>query len=82
MSELLQKLSARAWFIGSRIELRELSKGSTVALGPLTMLIGHHGYSMIFRFGVVVMFGLSEAEEKEIIDGLKDSVHNRYDRPE
>ncbi len=82
MAEPIQQLSARAWFIGSRIELRELSRGSTVALGPLTMLIGQHGYSMIFRFGVVVMFGLSEAEEKEIIDGLKDSVHNRHDRPE
>ena len=82
MSEPIQALTARAWFIGSRIELRDLSRGSTVALGPLTMLIGQHGYSMIFRFGVVVMFGLSEAEEHEIIAGLKDSVHNRYDKPE
>ena len=82
MSEPMQPLTVRAWFIGSRIDLRELSRGSTVALGPLTMLIGQHGYSMIFRFGVVVMFGLSEAEEKEIINGLKDSVHNRYDQPE
>ena len=82
MSDIIQKLKAKAWFLGSRIELRELSKGSTVALGPLTMLIGQHGYSMIFRFGAVVMFGLSEAEEKEIIEGLKDSIHNRYDYPE
>ncbi len=82
MAESNQPLSARAWFVGSRIELRELSRGSTVALGPLTMLIGQHGYSMIFRFGVVVMFGLSEDEETEILRGLKDSVHNRYEQPE
>lgn len=82
MFEQIRHISARAWFIGSRIDLRELSKGSTVALGPLTMLIGQHGYSMIFRFGVVVLFGLSAEEEKEIIDGLKDSVHNRHGRPE
>ena len=82
MAESIHPLTARAWFIGSRIELRELSRGSTVALGPLTMLIGQHGYSMIFRFGVVAMFGLSEAEEAEILASLKDSVHNRYERPE
>ncbi|MDD5035437.1 MAG: RMD1 family protein [Methylococcaceae bacterium] len=82
MFEQIQRLNARAWFIGSRIDLRELSRGSTVALGPLTMLVGQQGYSMIFRFGVVVMFGLSSAEEQEIIEGLKDSAHNRFEQPE
>jgi uncharacterized Rmd1/YagE family protein len=76
------QITARAWFLGSRIDLRELSRGSTVALGPLTMLIGQHGYSMIFKFGVVVLFGISKVEEKEILAGLHDSVHNRYERPE
>ncbi len=82
MVEQNLKLSARAWFMGSRIDLRELSRGSTVALGPLTMLVGQHGYSMIFRFGVVVMFGLSAEEERTIIEGLEESVHNRFEKPE
>ncbi len=82
MFEQTQQLSARAWFIGSRIDLRELARGSTVALGPLTLLVGQHGYSMMFRFGVVVMFGLSPEEEREIIEGLRDSVHNGLEHPE
>lgn len=82
MFEQARNITARAWFIGSRIDLRELSRGGTVALGPLTMLIGQHGYSMIFRFGVVVTFGLSAEQEKEIVDSLKDSVHNPFERPE
>lgn len=83
MFEQTRHFSARAWFIGSRIDLRELSRGGgSVALGPLTLLVGQHGYNMIFRFGVVVMFGLSPAEEEAIIDGLKGAVQNRHENPE
>ena len=75
-------LSARAWFLGTRIDMREMERGSTIALAPLTMLVGQHGYSMIFRFGVVVLFGLSPAEEDEIVCGLGACVQNRFATPE
>lgn len=82
MLEQAKTLSARAWFLGTRIDMREMAHGSTIALAPLTMLVGQRGYSMIFRFGVVVLFGLSAAEEAEIIQGLDAYLHNRFVTPE
>lgn len=79
----LPKLIARAWFVGSRIDLRGPSKASsTVALSPLTTLVGQHGYSMVFRFGVVVTFGLTAEQEQEVVEGLKESTHNPHAHPE
>ena len=82
MSEANKTINARAWFLGSRIDLRELARGSSVGIGPVTMLVGQHGYSMIFRFGAVVLFGLSKEEETEIIKSLSSSLHNPFDPPE
>jgi uncharacterized Rmd1/YagE family protein len=82
MPEPTKTLQARAWFLGTRIDVRDLERGGTIALGPLTMLIGHHGYSMIFRFGAVVLFGLTPAEESDLIRSLSASVHNPVTEPE
>lgn len=82
MREQSKTLVARARFLGTRIELRELARGGGSAAGPVTMLVGQHGYSMIFRFGVVVTFGLSLAEETEVDESLADSVRNRFQNPE
>lgn len=82
MLDKARTIEVRAWFLGTRIDLRELARGGNIALGPLVMLVGQHGHSMIFRFGVVVFFGLSPDEEATIIKGLEDSVHNRFEKAE
>ena len=82
MSATDKPIQVRAWFLGSRIDLRELARGSSVAGGPLTLLVGQHGYSIIFRFGVVVLAGVEPDPEAEILENLRGSVHNRFDHPE
>lgn len=82
MAEAAKTLSARAWFLGTRIDLRELARGGGSSVGPVTMLVGQHGYSMIFRFGVVVTFGLSRPEEADILKNLEESVRNPFPTPE
>jgi uncharacterized Rmd1/YagE family protein len=82
MSEQGQMINARAWFLGTRIDIREMGRGGTVGVGPVTMLIGSRGYSLIFRFGVVVLLGLNQAEEREILESLSASVQNPFDQPE
>ncbi len=81
-NEATEILRARAWFLGTRIDVRDLERGSRLAVGPLTMLVGPRGYSLIFRFGVVVLIGLTRAEETEILERLAPSVQNAFTHPE
>jgi len=75
-------IRARAWFLGSRIDYREIERGGAVALGPLTLVVGREGYRITFRFGVVVLVGLSAEQEAEILQGLRATVHNPLPEPE
>ncbi|MGX2041040.1 RMD1 family protein [Methylocaldum sp. MU1018] len=77
-----ETLRARAWFLGTRIDIRDLERGGRLTVGPLTMLVGPKGYSLIFRFGVVVLIGLARSEEAEILERLAPSVHNAFAQPE
>jgi uncharacterized Rmd1/YagE family protein len=81
-SEQTQVLHAKAWFLGTRIDIREMGRSGSAAAGPVTMLIGSRGYSLIFRFGVVVLLGLSDAEEREVLESLSVSVQNPFNQPE
>jgi uncharacterized Rmd1/YagE family protein len=74
-------LTVRAWFLGTRIDVRDLGRGS-MPVAPVTMLVGTRGYSLIFRFGVVVLAGLSPAEEKDVLDSLSGAIHSRFAQPE
>jgi uncharacterized Rmd1/YagE family protein len=82
MSDPSKSLPARAWFLGTRIDLRELPRVGDSVSGPVILRVGQDGYGMIFRFGVVVTFGLSRAEESEVLAGLKDTVRNGFPVPE
>jgi uncharacterized Rmd1/YagE family protein len=74
-------LPVKAWFLGTRIDVRDLGRGG-LAVTPVTVLVGARGYSLIFRFGVVVLIGLSATEEKEVHDSLAGAVHNAFAQPE
>lgn len=74
-------LTVRAWFLGTRIDVRDLGRGG-MPVAPVTLLVGARGYSLIFRFGVVVLAGLSPAEEREVLDSLAGAIHNRFSHPE
>jgi uncharacterized Rmd1/YagE family protein len=74
-------LPVRAWFLGTRIDVRDLGRGGTPVV-PVTLLVGARGYSLIFRFGAVVLAGLNPAEEKDVLDSLSGAIHNRFAHPE
>ena len=53
-----QRIAARAWYVGDRIDVRRIEQGDSLALSPLTIRAGRSGCAMIFRNGVLVLFGL------------------------
>ncbi len=66
-------VSVRACLIGDRLHLRGLYE-PPLALGPLVLPAGENGLIMLFRYGAVVMFNLSQAEQETCLQELKPRV--------
>lgn len=79
---MAEHLSVRAWFLGTRIDIRELERTRVLASSPLTIAAGKNGWAVVFRFGVTVLFGLSAVEEAETLRGLSAFVSGKLDDPE
>jgi uncharacterized Rmd1/YagE family protein len=73
---------ARAHLLGERIDLRGLEHERPLALTPLTIRVGETGCAVLLRYGVVVTFALSEAEEQSLLASLRHLVSDAYDPPE
>ena len=82
--ELLQqeKLMGRAFFIGQRLELRDFEKASRLMVSPLMVSAGTQGVAVLFRYGVVVLFGLSAVEETTFLKEMKTFVIQPFDNVE
>ena len=49
---------------------------------PLAFRVEGHAFVVIFRFGVVVLFGMTPLQEDEIIQSLARRIIGRYARRE
>ncbi|MGD9637565.1 MAG: RMD1 family protein [Alphaproteobacteria bacterium] len=66
-----EQINVRACLVGERINTKLLEKTPPpVALAPLVIRAGIEGYAVLFRFGAVVMFNLSEKEEDAFLESL------------
>jgi uncharacterized Rmd1/YagE family protein len=77
-----QAITARAWFLGTRIDVRQLERGETLALAPLTLRLSGGGYAVVFRFGAVVFVDVDAIEQANFIEKLAPFVAGRFDDPE
>ena len=75
----MQTLQVCAWFLGSRLDLREFEPSRTVGLSPLTLALGEEKWLVAFRFGVVVTIGLDEREACDWLDRLATRVTDAVD---
>lgn len=66
-------LRVRAVMLGDRINASALEIGTLVSSTPIACRI-HAGLVVIFRYGVVVLIGLSPSEETALIDTLRSGV--------
>jgi uncharacterized Rmd1/YagE family protein len=63
-----------AILLGDRIDTSGLEHADVLSTAPLAFRAGHDGLVAVFRYGVVVLFGLSVMEEDEILRGLRRRV--------
>lgn len=60
--------------LGERIGRTTVETDGAITAAPLSFKIGETGVVVLFRYGVAVLFGLSEAEEAETLKGLAARV--------
>jgi required for meiotic nuclear division protein 1 len=71
-------ISARACIVGERLVIKSLERIDALATNPLMIRAGATGCAVILRYGVIVMFDLSEQEEVELIKFLRPHVRDRF----
>jgi required for meiotic nuclear division protein 1 len=83
MLKNLPDLQARALLLGDRLDLRLFKIADCLATTPLTLEVGTAGgIAVLFRYGVVVLFGVKREDETKFIDSLKPLLTTPYLTPE
>jgi required for meiotic nuclear division protein 1 len=75
------QLTAHALQIGDRINTAGF-EGQILSSAPLAVRVGEHGIAVMFRYGVVVLIGLSSTEESEFLSRLHDRIFGKITSPE
>lgn len=73
---------ARALLVGERLDLRAWSAADALTTNPLTVRVKGGGAAALYRYGVVVLFGVGPAEEEEFLAALRPFVIHPYPQPE
>ncbi len=78
-----QDLVARALLLGDRLDLKLFKISDCLATTPLTLKVdASGGIAVLFRYGVVVLFGVSSVEEVSFVESIKSLLTNPYSTPE
>ncbi len=77
-----QQLVGRAVYISQRLDLKAFERTRRLATSPLIITAGSQGAAVMFRYGVVVLFGLSHVEETAFLKDLECSVTDPFEHYE
>ena len=75
-------VSVRAILVGERIDLKGLESTQRLATNPLVISAGEGQYAALFRYGAVVLFGVSPLQEVTFVDQLARLVVQPYPKRE
>jgi uncharacterized Rmd1/YagE family protein len=70
LSESLSTVTARAILLGERIDLKGLEAGQRLATNPLVISVARDQFAVLFRYGAVVLFGVSPLQEVTFLSQL------------
>src|SRR5262249_13206383 len=68
------RCTARALLLGERIDTAGLERSDVISTAPLAFRVGSSGFAVLFRYGVLVLVGLSPIEEDEVLRGIRPRV--------
>ena len=81
-SQSSPRITVRALLLGDRIDTAGLERPDILSTMPLAFRVEGHASVVIFRYGVVVLFGMTPLQEDEIIQSLAWRIIGRYARRE
>jgi uncharacterized Rmd1/YagE family protein len=76
------EIQAVAMYVGQRLDLRAFEHFEQLGTGPLAVRAGASGAAVLFRYGVVVLFGLSAAEAVGFLEDIRRLVIEPIEEPE
>jgi len=78
MFEDKAKIRARAFLLGERLDLKPLAQSESLDENPLVLEAGASGAAVLFRYGVVVVFGLTPVEEAAFLEQMRAWVSEPF----
>jgi uncharacterized Rmd1/YagE family protein len=75
-------ITARALYVGERVDVRALESAQRLALAPLMVRAGEQGCAALLRYGAVVLFGVLPVEEAAFLGHLRPMIGEPVARPE
>ena len=81
-SQSTPRVTVRALLLGDRIDTTGLERPDVLSTTPLAFRVESGAFVVLFRYGVVVLFGMTPLQEDEIIHSLDGRIIGRYARRE
>jgi uncharacterized Rmd1/YagE family protein len=78
----MTQLRARAHLLGERLDTRALEGQASLAQSPQVLPVDGPGCAVVFRYGAVVLFGVSDEAERAFLASLAPLVEDALPRPE
>ncbi|MDH2917850.1 MAG: RMD1 family protein [Sideroxydans sp.] len=76
-------LQARALLLGDRLDLKSFKLTDCLSPTPLTLEVAATGgIAVLFRYGVVVLFGVTRVDEARFVELLQPLLSNPYNTPD
>jgi len=76
------RVTARALLVGDRLDTAGLERSDVLSVMPLAFPAGAVGVVVLFRYGVVVLIGLTPLEEDEVLRSLQPRIARELSRRE
>ena len=77
-----EQLLGRAMYVGQRLDLKAFEQSQRLATNPLVVKAGTQGVAVLFRYGVVVVFGLTPIEEVAFLKGMQNFTKDPFEEYE
>ena len=77
-SETSPWIGVRALLLGDRIDTTGLERQEVLSTTPLAFRVEGGSFVVLFRYGVVVLFGMAPQQEDEILRSLEGRVVGRF----
>ncbi|MGE0432868.1 MAG: RMD1 family protein [Planctomycetota bacterium] len=74
MSDANTSFQIQAWYVGARIDTREMEKRDSVLLAPLMLRAGNRGHAVVFRFGVITFINMNDGERQTFIEQVRPHI--------